>query len=305
MTALRDPASNGAAPNGFAAVAAAVRAAGARPGDAAAIPFAKYYAEGNAYVLVEAPLDARALAAWVADATRGLGGDGLIVVDGEPGERRHLMRVFNADGTEAQWCGNGARAAAALIAERDGLRPGDRIAISATGGTAEHELLDRDGWRFRAEMPVPGDPIVDVGEDRRLVQTLIGAPHLIVFGPRPAPGDVDAAGGALCAARPGGTNVMFASHDEDGGLTVTPWERGVGPVDGCATGAAAAAIAAERVLGRPWGGGTIRQPGGAIDVEWDGQEGVLAMTGTVRLIATGTVASERGGSPAEEPPVAG
>lgn len=283
---------------------AAVSANGGPPATAT-IPFAKYYAEGNAYVLVEAPLAAHALAAWIADATCGLGGDGLIVVDGAPGERRHRMRVFNADGSEAQWCGNGARAAAALIAGRDGLRAGDRLTLSASGGSADHELLDRAAGRFRAEMPVPGDPIVEVGEDRRLVQTLIGAPHLIVFGPRPAPAEVDAAGSALCAARPGGTNVMFASHDEDGGLTVTPWERGVGPVDGCATGAAAAAVAAERVLGRPWDGGTIRQPGGAVEVEWDGQEGVLAMTGTVRLIATGTVALERAGSPAEGPPGAG
>jgi diaminopimelate epimerase len=211
----------------------------------------------------------------------------------------HHMRVFNADGSEAQWCGNGARAAAALICERDGLREDEAVTITSGGGTAQHVLLDRETWTFRAEMPVPADPIVEVSEDRRLVQTLIGAPHLVVFGPRPSAEQLDDAGAALCAARPGGTNVMFASRDDDGdgGLTVTPWERGVGPVLGCATGAAAAAIAAERVLGQAFHGGSVRQPGGAIEVRWDGDERVLEMTGTARLVATGTVALDRAERP--------
>ena len=261
------------------------------------IEFRKYYAEGNAYVVIEAQPGAVSTAAWIADATRGLGGDGLIVIEGAPGEAMHHMRVFNADGSEAQWCGNGARAASALIAERDDLREGDAVTITSGGGTAQHVLLDRETWTFRAEMPVPADPIVEVGEDRRLVQTLIGAPHLVVFGPRPDGEQLDAAGAALCAARPGGTNVMFASRDADGGLTVTPWERGVGPVLGCATGAAAAAIAADRVLGDSPATGVVRQPGGAIDVRWDDAARVLEMTGTARLVATGTVALDRAERP--------
>jgi diaminopimelate epimerase len=143
---------------------------------------------------------------------------------------------------------------------------------------------------------VPDNPIVEVGENGRLVQTLIGAPHLVVFGPRPTAEQLDGAGTALCAARPGGTNVMFASRDADGGLTVTPWERGVGPVLGCATGAAAAAIAAE-ALGQPFGGRLVRQPGGAIEVRWDSAQRVLEMTGTARVVATGAVALD----PAQRP----
>jgi diaminopimelate epimerase len=261
------------------------------------ILFRKYYAEGNAYVVVEAQPGAVSTAGWIAHDTRGLGGDGLIVVEGVAGEPMHHMRVFNADGSEAQWCGNGARAAAALICERDDLREGEAVTITSGGGTAQHVLLDRETWTFRAEMPVPADPVVEVGEDRRLVQMLIGAPHLVVFGPRPTGDQLDAAGAALCAARPGGTNVMFASRDDDGTLLVTPWERGVGPVLGCATGAAAAAIAADRVLGERFDGGLVRQPGGAIDVRWDSAQRVLEMTGTARLVATGTVALDRAERP--------
>lgn len=262
---------------------------------ASALPFRKYYAEGNAYVVLEAGPGATDAAAWIADPTRGVGGDGLIVIEGSPGEAMHHMRVFNADGGEAQWCGNGARAAAALICERDGLVEGDTVTIAAGGGIALHVLLDRARWRFRAEMPVPHDPIVEVGEGQRLVQTLIGAPHLVVFGPRPTGAEVDSAGAALCAARPGGTNVMFAERDGGGTLAVTPWERGVGPVSGCATGAAAAAIAAQRVLGQPLRAGTVvRQPGGAIEVEWSPGERVLAMTGGARLTTAGTAVAPEG-----------
>jgi diaminopimelate epimerase len=269
------------------------------------LEFRKYYAEGNAYVVIEAQPGAVSTASWIADDTRGLGGDGLILIEGASGEAMHHMRVFNADGSEAQWCGNGARAAAALIAERDDLREGEAVTITSGGGTAQHVLLDRETWTFRAEMPVPADPIVEIAEDRRLVQTLIGAPHLVVFGPRPTGEQLDAAGTALCAARPGGTNVMFASRDDDGGLTVTPWERGVGPVLGCATGAAAAAIAAEQVLGEQRGGGMVRQPGGAIDVRWDQDARVLEMTGTARLVATGMVALDHSQRPLAGVPVTG
>ena len=269
------------------------------------IEFRKYYAEGNSYVVIEAQPGAVSTASWIADDTRGLGGDGLIVIEGAPGEAMHHMRVFNADGSEAQWCGNGARAAAALIAERDDLREGEAVTITSGGGTAQHVLLDRETWTFRAEMPVPADPIVEVGEDCRLVQTLIGAPHLVVFGPQPTGEQLDDAGTALCAARPGGTNVMFASRDDGGGLTVTPWERGVGPVLGCATGAAAAAIAAEQVLGQPIRGTCVRQPGGEIEVRWDSVERVLEMTGTARLVATGMVALDRAERPLAGVPASG
>jgi diaminopimelate epimerase len=268
------------------------------------LPFRKYYAEGNSYVLIEDRPGVAGTADWIADRIRGLGGDGLIVVDSKPGDGTHHIRVFNADGSEAGWCGNGARAAAALICERDGLKPGAKVTITCAGGTAQHERLDREGWIFRAEMPIPHDPIVEVAEDKRLVQLELGVPHMVVFGPRPEGKEqVDAAGTALCSARPGGTNVMFTSHDEDGGMTVTPWERGVGPVLGCATGAAAAAIASEQLLGRALDDGYVRQPGGAICVEWDGD--VLSMTGTVQEIATGTVALERAESLAEGVPVTG
>jgi len=269
------------------------------------LEFRKYYAEGNAYLVVEAQPGAVSIASWIADDTHGLGGDGLIVIEGAPGETMHHMRVFNADGSEAQWCGNGARAAAASIAERDDLREGEAVTITSGGGTAQHVLLDRETWTFRAEMPVPANPIVEIDADRRLVQTLIGAPHLVVFGPRPTGEQIDSAGAALCAARPGGTNVMFAARDDDGGLAVTPWERGVGPVLGCATGAAAAAIAAEHVLGAPVGGGVVRQPGGAIDVRWDSDARVLEMTGTAHLVATGTVALDRAERPLAGAPVTG
>jgi diaminopimelate epimerase len=266
-------------------------------------PFWKTYAEGNSYIVMEECEEAVAAAGWIADRIRGLGGDGLITIDSGAGTGVHRMRVFNADGSEAAWCGNGARSAAAFVCERDGFARGDVVTIASAGGTVEHVLLDRESWTFRAEMPLDHDPVLDVGERRRLVQLEIGVPHLIVFGPRPGDDEVAAAGAALCDARDGGTNVMFASHDDDGGLTVTPWERGVGPVLGCATGAAAAAIASERVLGRRLYGGRVRQPGGAVEVEWDGIAGVLTMTGTVRVVATGTVALGSGMA-ASPPPVA-
>jgi len=57
------------------------------------------------------------------------------------------------------------------------------------------------------------------------------------------------------------------------------------------------------VLGRPFRGGSVRQPGGTIEVRWDSAERVLEMTGTARLLATGTVALDRAQRPLAGVPV--
>jgi len=251
----------------------------------AGVPFWKYYAEGNSYVVVDGADDVLDRVPDLLDPRRGLGADGVLVSrcarDGSV-----MLRIFNADGSEAPMCGNGARCVAALAISRGDADP-ERVVVRAAGGTVRHRLEDRRTMRMWATMTLATDPILDRTGSR--VQCLVGTPQLVVFAA--AEGfDLERDGRALERLHDGGTNVMFAVVDAPGSLTVRPWERGVGAVDGCATGAAAAVVAA--AAAGDWPDTTrVRQPGGTIEVEWNARSRELGMRGCARLVAEGRVAS--------------
>lgn len=221
------------------------------------VGFWKAYAEGNSYVIAEAGAPVAALLPWIADSHHGLGGDGLLLADwagcagtgaggtgaGGTGAAEIGMRIFNADGTEAPACGNGARCVAALAivsGRADGREP---VTVRSAGAVIEHRLVSRDGPELTLAQTIAlsASPVRWRGGD--VVQLDLGTAHRVVF--RELDGlDAAAEGPRHCAAWDGGTNVMFTELADDGGLDVVPWERGVGPTLGCATGAAAAVLAA-------------------------------------------------------------
>jgi diaminopimelate epimerase len=247
------------------------------------IPFWKAYAEGNSYVIVDTESAVDQVLPWIVDGRRGLGGDGVLLADWRP-DAAVGMRVFNTDGSEAPSCGNGARCLAALAMRTGRAGRGDAVTVECAGGSLVHRLADAERLAFVATMPLRGDPVV--WRDGDVVQVELGTSHRVVF--RDLAGLDPAADGPPCAQQwPGGTNVMFTQVTSPGMLDVVPWERGVGPTLGCATGAAAAAIAAAgRIPGWP-GSVRVRQPGGSVGVRR--HAGSLEMTGTVRFIAEGTV----------------
>jgi diaminopimelate epimerase len=250
---------------------------------AAGMPFWKAYAEGNSYVVVESSADVHRLLPWVVDGRRGVGGDGLLVVDWRS-DSTVGMRIFNADGSEAPACGNGARCVAALTIVTGRARADTDVIVSSPGTTIAHRLDDRARLLLTQTLAVPADPVV--WQDGDVVQLDLGTAHRVVFGDISRV-DPTGDGPQHAQAWPGGTNVMFAQVTTSGELDVVPWERGVGPTLGCATGAAAAAIAAGRGVSN-WPYQTVvRQPGGTVRVTW--QDETLAVQGTVRILAEGTV----------------
>jgi diaminopimelate epimerase len=247
------------------------------------IPFWKAYAEGNSYVIVDTGNAVEQVLPWIVDGRRGLGGDGVLLADWRPGPAVG-MRVFNPDGSEAPSCGNGARCLAALALRTGRAHPGDAVTVECAGGSLVHRLADATRMAIVATMPLPGDPVI--WRDGNVAQVEIGISHRVVF--RDLDGLDPAAEGPLCARQwPGGTNVMFTQVISPGMLDVVPWERGVGPTLGCATGAAAAAIAAAGYVPGWPGRVRVRQPGGSVGVSR--RAGALDLTGTVRFIAEGTV----------------
>jgi diaminopimelate epimerase len=249
--------------------------------------FWKAYAEGNSYVIVDAPADPTALLPWVVDSGLGVGGDGVLLADWQRGGPIG-MRVFNADGTEAPACANGARCLAALAIVA-GRASGESVVVRSAGAELTHWLVDREQLRLTQSMAVPAEPVVWRGED--CCQVELGTAHRVVFGALDGLDglDADREGRRRCGEWPGGTNVMFTSAVGHARLRVIPWERGVGPTRGCASGAAAAVLAmADSEPSWPESV-AVEQPGGTVQVRR--RAGSVEITGTVRLVARGTLVS--------------
>jgi diaminopimelate epimerase len=250
--------------------------------------FWKLTAEGNSYVVIDDPAAVRQLLPWVNDPRLGLGGDGLLLRARDDGLLS--MRVFNADGSEAPMCGNGARCLAALDFQ-SGIVPHEaEVTVMCGDFTIVHRLVHPRRMLIEAHTILQhhplrhGGPIAD-----DLWQLHVGTPHLVAF--RDFADVVPHRDGpALERSLVGGTNVMFTAVSKPGLLDVIPWERGVGPAFGCATGAAAAAIAAAQRL-PAWPMHTeVNQPGGRIGVDWDPRHRELRMRGCARAVAHGRLA---------------
>jgi diaminopimelate epimerase len=225
----------------------------------------KWHGAGNDFVLV----DARALdpapdwAAWAraaCDRRRGVGADGLLVLEPDP-EADFRMHYRNADGGEAGMCGNGGRVLAAFAVER-GLGGGGRVRFRSRWGTHAAVVERRAPRLYHVALSLPDVATPQVLEvdapwgRARAVRVSCGVPHLVVaVEDTPASGieSVDVPGwGAplrrLAALGPEGANVDFLARAGGDELALRTYERGVeGETLACGTGATAAAAAASHL----------------------------------------------------------
>ncbi|HMD02078.1 MAG TPA: diaminopimelate epimerase [Candidatus Baltobacteraceae bacterium] len=215
------------------------------------------------------------LAREVCDRHEGLGADGLLVVhETEAGDAG--MRIFNADGSEAEMCGNGIRCVARYLAER-GF--GDHFRIATQAGTIETQILARQRYEYWIRVKL-GIPELPTGGREESVEALdrtwsyipvsLGNPHIVVPVPRVGAVDVAKLGRALATHPrfPGGTNVHFVEQTGPATLNVRHYERGVGVTQACGTGVVASAVAfMER--GALRGPAIVVVPGGLLAVRWE------------------------------------
>lgn len=228
--------------------------------------------------------DLNAFARWACDRRAGIGADGLIAID-RGSESGVAMRIVNADGSDAEMCGNGIRCAARFL---DEAGEGDCITFETEAGAVATDVAAREPeYLVRVTMPKPqiAAHAVPFLEDSRFVD--MGNPHVVLF--RKHVDDVDL---TLLATRmqsatlfPKGTNVHIAVVEGAQTLRVRHWERGVGLTMACGTGAVACAAAAiERGLVQS--PVEVFVPGGRLLVEWDGS-GAASLTGpAVRVFDT-------------------
>jgi diaminopimelate epimerase len=243
----------------------------------------------------------------VSDRHRGVGGDGLILL--EPGHR-HLVRMqmWNADGSEGRLCLNGLRCAAKYVAEETSA--GDRFTVETISGDRPVRVFRDASGRVtevevrvgapdfrRSALPATGVEDELWGESFALGERTLpgyavslGNPHLI-FPLRGGLKDVplEALGPLSLDARfPEGMNVhLMAQMDQ--GLDMCSWERGTGPTLACGSGAVAVFAVAER-LGLVGKQATVRMPGGTVDVS--DEDGALVMRGPAREVFRGQIQVE-------------
>lgn len=253
--------------------------------------FAKYHGTGNDFVMLEDLEDrltlSQDLVSVLCDRHMGVGADGVIRV-APSADADFFMDYWNSDGNVAEMCGNGIRCLAKYVFDR-GLTAKTELTVDTRGGVKELNLAISDGTvsqvrvdmgtpaLTRGEIPMvgpPGDTFVDepmtAGDARyRATAVSMGNPHLVLIG-EASPSDVDlhVLGPALQrhADFPEQTNVEFV-RIADGVIDVRVWERGSGETMACGTGACASLVAASTIglVGRK---GTVRFPGGELDVEW-------------------------------------
>ena len=283
------------------------------------LQFSKYQGLGNDFVLLEGRGGQLPLAItepdphWVrqlCDRRFGVGGDGLILALPPQHGEELRMRIFNADGSEAEMCGNGIRCLARFLADSDGDQPGRTWRTETMAGVIVPELCD-DG-QIRVDMGQPflepdqvpttlskgrsGLPQGEIklqGSTLQLAAVGMGNPHVVVPVQDLKAIPFDAWGSALEVNPlfPAKTNVHFLEVIDQHTLEIRVWERGAGPTLACGTGACATLVAA-KLLGLSESEATVILPGGPLEISWPDPKGSVFMTGPATAVFDGVLNPE-------------
>jgi diaminopimelate epimerase len=217
--------------------------------------------------------DLSAFARRVCDRRGGVGADGLLVL--VPSERAYArMRVINADGSEAEMCGNGMRCAIRYLSERG---EGEHFRIETIAGIIIADVLEKgEAYEVRLNLGAPSF------EDRDMpfpVASFVwmGNPHVVIF-----ERSLDAIDLIATGQRMSDVNVHIVVPVDRHRLDVRHWERGVGLTYACGTGSVAAAAAAIK-LGIADSPVDVHVPGGRLRVEWDGSNEAYLTGPAVRV----------------------
>jgi len=264
--------------------------------------FTKMHGLGNDYVYVdgfaEAVADPAATAVAVSDRHFGVGADGLILI--LPSDAADVrMRMFNADGSEGEMCGNGIRCVA-KYAHDHGLSPANPMRVETAAGVKTIDLdLGPDG-KVRAATVDMGEPVLDpaqipvkVPQQRvvdvplrtsthafRMTCVSMGNPHAVIYVPDVAAIELERVGPEIenHPLFPRRVNAHFVQVHSPGEVTMRTWERGSGATLACGTGASAVCVAGV-LTGRSGRRIVAHLPGGDLALEWRQADNHVYMTG--------------------------
>jgi diaminopimelate epimerase len=287
--------------------------------------FTKMQGLGNDYIYVNcfrepAPCDPAAVSRAISDRHFGVGSDGLILIC--PSEKADArMRMFNADGSESEMCGNGIRCVAKYVYDH-GLVRKPALTVETGRGVLklDLEVLNGSVHQVRVDMgepifeaariptTLPGNPPANVNlvlpdleelpmpiqmglfktKQFRVTCVSMGNPHCVTF--------VDEITDALVymvgpqierhPAFPNRTNVEFVVVNRPDDVTMRVWERGSGETMACGTGACAVAVASA-LTGRTQRQVTVHLRGGDLQLDWSEKDNHVYMTGPAVEVFSG------------------
>ncbi|MDO8140799.1 MAG: diaminopimelate epimerase [Candidatus Brocadiales bacterium] len=271
--------------------------------------FTKMHGIGNDYVYIncfeEEIKNPVKLAPIISDRHFGVGSDGLILIlPSKVADCR--MRIFNADGSEAQMCGNGIRCVAKYVYDYK-ITAKNPLAVETQSGVKTIQLFTTNGKVYsarvnmgkpklmRSEIPMLGketqvvdEPLtIGNGVSFRITCVSMGNPHCVIFTDNFGKIDLPQHGAEIerHPSFPERTNAHFVQVHSPGEVTMKTWERGSGITLACGTGASAVCVAG--VLNKKTDRKILAHlPGGDLELEW-AEDGNVYMTGPATEVFTG------------------
>ncbi|QVL54447.1 MAG: diaminopimelate epimerase [Cyanobium sp. M30B3] len=274
------------------------------------LQFSKYQGLGNDFLMV----DGRTAGNddWLGltperiqrlcDRRFGIGADGVILALPPRAGGELRMRIFNADGSEPEMCGNGIRCLARFLADSDGDQPGRSWQIETLAGRIVPELQPEGTVRVDMGAPflqpeqvpttlatgpdgIPQGELEAAGARFSVGAAGMGNPHVVIPVADLADVDLERFGAALEVhpAFPARTNVHFVQVLSPDHLRMRVWERGAGPTLACGTGACATLVVCHR-LGLADRSARLDLPGGPLWIDWDAASDHLFMTGPAEAV---------------------
>lgn len=274
--------------------------------------FMKWHGLGNDFILLDCRNNDYSVTAKSAiamcDRHTGIGADGVVqILPPHSPTARAEMRIYNADGTIAEMCGNALRCVATVLSAQDGIR--GPIGIDTPAGQLEANVTTDEAGNpsVRVNMGIPGLLRKDIGMrenpeasaqeidvsvgDVSMVFTGVsmGNPHVVTFVENVMEIPLEVWGSQVAANElfSAQTNVEFVEASADA-LRMRVWERGVGVTRACGTGACAAMVAAVQ-NGRAGRRAEVILDGGSLWIEWDGTGTPVYMTGPAVHVYNGVI----------------
>ena len=278
--------------------------------------FTKMHGAGNDYVYVDARSENRdwnELSRQMSDRHFGVGSDGLILIkDSDVADLK--MSMFNADGSEAEMCGNGIRCFVKYAVDRGIVSDSSTsVSVETLAGIRRVAPIAENGQVVAARVsmgnpiltptdvpvklesageygsgPLLGYPFQMDGHDLPLSFVSMGNPHAVTFIDTPvAEFPLHTVGPKMehHSIFPNRVNFEIVNIDSLDHLTARVWERGSGETMACGTGACGIAVAS--ILGGHTGNAVdITLPGGTLTVNWDG-EGEVFLEGPAQEVFNG------------------
>ena len=276
--------------------------------------FEKMHAAGNDYIYVnlfeENVEHPEELSRRLSDRHFGVGSDGLILI-GPSEEGDFSMRMFNADGSEGEMCGNAARCVGKYLYERQ-LTNRREIALSTASGIKQlsltvnpvTNLVERirvnmggailsanESIHFQTTLPeMINYPVEIEGKEVEITFVSMGNPHAVIFMEDIDSLEIEKIGPKIeyHPLFPERTNTEFIEIIDREQLKMRVWERGSGETLACGSGACAAVVAAaltDRAAPRV----TLQLKGGVLEVEWDRDHNQVFLTGDAHFVFKGEV----------------